>query len=51
MRDRKVERSARRLMTLDEFLKDEGKLEKFEAVAVKEVLDWQATKAMKAPKR
>ena len=29
------------LTTLDEFLKAEGKLEEFQAVAVKEVLAWQ----------
>jgi predicted XRE-type DNA-binding protein len=41
-------RSAARLSTLDDFLKGEGKLEEFEAVAIKEVLAWQIGKAMKA---
>jgi transcriptional regulator with XRE-family HTH domain len=35
------------LKTLDAFLKEEGKLEEFEAVAVKEVLAWQIANAMK----
>ncbi len=41
-------RSAARLSTLDDFLKGEGKLEEFEAVAIKEVLAWQIGKAMRA---
>jgi antitoxin HicB len=40
-------RSASKLGTLDDFLKKEGKLEEFEAVAVKEVLAWQITEAMR----
>ena len=36
------------LTTLDDFLKGEGKLEEFEAVAIKEVLAWQIVEAMKA---
>ena len=40
--------SAAGLMTLDDFLKDEGKLEEFQAVAIKEVLAWQIGEAMKA---
>jgi len=47
MKKRKVPRSARELTTLDEFLRDEGKLEEFEAVAIKEVLAWQIAEAMK----
>ena len=39
---KKVGRSVARLTTLDEFLKQEGKLEEFEAVAIKEVLAGQA---------
>src|SRR6185437_5862724 len=39
--------SAAKLSTLDDFLKEEGKLEEFEAVAVKEVLAWQLGEAMK----
>jgi predicted DNA-binding protein (UPF0251 family) len=41
-------RSPRKLTALDDFLKQEGKLEEFEAVAIKEVLAWQLTEAMKA---
>ena len=36
------------LMRLDDFLREEGKLEEFEAVAVKELLAWQIAEAMKA---
>ena len=45
---KKRPRSADDLTTLDDFLKEEGKLEEFEAVAVKEVLAWQIVEAMKA---
>ena len=45
---KKTRRSVNHLTTLDQFLKDEGKLEEFEAVAIKEVLAWQITEAMKA---
>jgi predicted XRE-type DNA-binding protein len=41
-------RAARKLATLDDFLKEQGKLEEFEAVAIKEVLAWQIGEAMKA---
>ena len=41
-------RSTKRFSTLDEFLEDEGTLEAFQAVAIKEVLVWQITEAMKA---
>jgi antitoxin HicB len=34
--------------TLDEFLDQEGTRETFQAVAIKEVLAWQITEAMKA---
>jgi predicted XRE-type DNA-binding protein len=47
---RKTARSAAELSTLDEFLKEEGKLEEFEAVAIKEVLAWQIAEAMKGRK-
>ncbi len=40
-------RSTGDLATLDDFLKGEGKLEEFEAVAVKEVLAWQIGEAEK----
>lgn len=45
---RKVSRSAAGLSTLDDFLKDQGKLEEFQATAIKEVLAWQILEAMKA---
>src|SRR5271166_4462444 len=45
---RKSARSTKTLTTLDTFLKEEGKLEEFEAVAIKEVLAWQIAEAMKA---
>jgi len=48
MKKKKARRSTKELTTLDEFLKSEGKLEEFEAVAVKEVLAWQISEAMKA---
>jgi|SRR5581483_7955593 len=41
-------RSASGLSTLDSFLKDQGKLEEFQAIAVKEALAWQLLEAMKA---
>jgi antitoxin HicB len=44
---KKRTRSTADLTTLDDFLKQEGKLEEFEAVAVKEVLAWQIGEAMK----
>src|SRR3954454_19831345 len=50
MKKKKVRRSTDDLTTLDDFLKEEGKLEEFEAVAIKEVLAWQITEAMKAQK-
>ena len=46
-RKRKTVRSAAKLATLDDFLKDQGKLEEFEAVAIKEVIAWQLGEAMK----
>jgi len=45
---RKTGRSTAGLATLDDFLRQEGKLEEFEAVAIKEVLAWQIGEAMKA---
>jgi antitoxin HicB len=41
-------RSTAKLGTLDDFLAGEGKREEFAAVAIKEVLAWQITEAMKA---
>ena len=48
MKKKKTARSTKELTTLDDFLKEEGKLEEFEAVAIKEVLAWQIGEAMKA---
>jgi antitoxin HicB len=45
---RKKPRSTAKLSTLDALLKDEGKRDEFEAVAIKEVLAWQIAEAMKA---
>jgi DNA-binding Xre family transcriptional regulator len=45
---KKKARSAAGLSTLDGFLKDQGKLEEFQATAIKEVLAWQLLEAMKA---
>jgi antitoxin HicB len=45
---KKTSRSMKELTRLDDFLREEGKLEEFEAVAVKEVLAWQIAEAMKA---
>lgn len=45
---KKVSRSPTKLATLDDFLKREGKLEDFQATAIKEVLAWQIEQAMKA---
>lgn len=47
MTKKKSPRSTDKLTTLDEFLKEEGKLEEFEAVAIKEVLAWQIAEAMR----
>jgi predicted XRE-type DNA-binding protein len=45
---KKATRSAAGLSTLDGFLRDHGNLEDFQAMAIKEVLAWQITEAMKA---
>ena len=47
MAKRQSNRSTSELATLDAFLKEQGKLEEFEAVAIKEVLAWQIAEAMK----
>lgn len=47
---KKSPRSSAKLSTLDDFLKSEGKLEEFQAIAIKEVLAWQIAEAMKANK-
>ncbi len=48
MKKKKASRSTDNLTRLDDFLREEGKLEEFEAVAIKEVLAWQIAVAMKA---
>jgi hypothetical protein len=50
VKKKKIARSTHKLTTLDDFLKREGKLEEFEAIAIKEVLAWQIGEAMKAQK-
>jgi antitoxin HicB len=47
-RKKKAPRSSAGFSTLDDFLKEEGKLEEFQAIAIKEVLAWQIGEAMKA---
>jgi antitoxin HicB len=48
MKKKRTKRSTDKLSTLDDFLREEGKFEEFEAVAIKEVLAWQIGEAMKA---
>ncbi|MBL6616956.1 MAG: XRE family transcriptional regulator [Reyranella sp.] len=47
---KRAARSASKLTTLEDLLKEEGKLEEFEAIAIKEVIAWQLGEAMKAKK-
>jgi hypothetical protein len=49
-RKKKAPRSSDEFSTLDDFLKEQGKLEEFEAIAVKEVLDWQIAKGIRPAK-
>jgi antitoxin HicB len=44
----KKRRSTKGFTTLDEFLGDEGTREAFQALAIKEVLAWQISEAMRA---
>ena len=44
----KTRRLPKQLSTLDDFLKEDGKLDEFQATAIKEVLAWQIEEAMKA---
>ena len=44
----KKRKSPRSPAKLDDFLKEDGKLEEFQASAIKEVLAWQIAEAMKA---
>jgi predicted XRE-type DNA-binding protein len=46
-RKKKAARSTAAFSTLDDFLREDGKLEEFEAVAIKEVLAWQIAEAMR----
>jgi len=46
--EKESRRSTAGLSTLDGFLRDHGKLEDFQATAIKEVLAWQIAEAMKA---
>jgi antitoxin HicB len=48
--EKKAPRAVDELTSLDDFLKEEGKLEEFEAVAIKEALAWQIIEAMKTQK-
>ena len=50
MASKQEPRAAAELATLDELLTEDGTLETFQAVAIKEVLAWQITEAMKAQK-
>ena len=45
---KKTPRSLASFSTLDDFLREKGKLEEFQAIAIKEVLAWQIVEAMKA---
>lgn len=47
MKKRRIARSAAELTILDDFLRREGKLDEFEAVAIKEVLAWKLAQSMK----
>jgi hypothetical protein len=49
-RKKKAPRSSAEFSTLDDFLKEEGKLEEFQATAIKEVLDWQIAKGIRPAK-
>jgi hypothetical protein len=46
-RKKKAPRSLDELSTLDDFLKEEGKFEEFQSIAIKEVQAWLAAEAMK----
>ena len=47
IKKKKTRRSPAKLSGLDVFLKQEGKLDAFQTVAIKEVLAWQIAEAMK----
>jgi hypothetical protein len=44
---KKTRRAPTKLSSVDDFLKQEGRLDEFQAVAIKEVLAWQIEQAMK----
>jgi hypothetical protein len=46
-RKKKTPRSLDELSTLDDFLKEEGKFEEFQSIAIEEVQAWLAAEAMK----
>ncbi len=50
MAKKRAPRATGELTTLDDFLREDGKLEEFEAVAIKEVLAWQIGEAMRTQK-
>lgn len=50
MAKKRAPRATEGLSTLDDFLREDGKLEEFEAVAIKEVLAWQIGEAMRTQK-
>ena len=49
-RKKKSPRSVAEFSTLDDFLKEEGKLEEFQAIAIREVLAWQTAKGIRPAK-
>ena len=44
---KKAPRSSAEFSTLDDFLKEQGTLEEFQSIAIKEVLAWQAAQSVK----
>ena len=44
---KKPPRPLAELSTLDDFLKEEGKFEEFQSIAIEEVLVWQAAQSAK----
>jgi len=50
-RKKKTPPSLVELSTLDDFLKEEGKFEEFQSIAIKEVLAWQAAQSVKGRRK
>ena len=50
IKKKRAPRSPAKLTGLDDMLKTDGRLEEFEAIAIKEVLAWQLAEAMKTGK-